>query len=372
MAMDLAQTRTSGIITQIGGDAHCANFGAFATPERNLLFDVRDFDETLRGPWEWDVKRLAASLVLASRDLGLRKRFAERAARMAVATYHEKMAGLSKLSTLDAWYSRVDANVMLERAGSSAIRKRRRTYIEGTGRRTIQKAYDNMTEVVDGTRRFVDDSPLIYHPDDPSDIFDIDALFESYRESIGDDVRMLFDRYRLVDWVVKVVGVGSVGTRCAAALFLADDDDPLVLQIKEAGPSALEAYLEPSPFANHGQRVVAGQRIMQAASDLFLGWANTGERDYYVRQLRDMKGVPNLEGMDEVQLCEFSEFCGWTLAGAHARGGASANIAGYLGRGYVFDEAIVDFATAYADRVEADHAIFVAAIEAGRLPTREA
>ena len=203
-------------------------------------------------------------------------------------------------------------------------------------------------------------------------IFDIEALFASYRESIGDDVRTLFDRYRLADWVIKIVGVGSVGTRCAAALFLAGDDDPLVLQIKEAGPSVLESYLERSPFENHGQRVVTGQRIMQAASDLFLGFATSAGRDYYVRQLRDMKGVPDLEEMNAEQLREFAEYCGLTLAGAHARGGSSAQIAGYLGRGSVFDEAIAEFACRYAEVVREDFEQLTSAIEAGRLPAREA
>ncbi len=365
MAMDLAGTPTSGILTQIGGDAHCANFGAFATPERNLLFDVRDFDETLRGPWEWDVKRLAASLVLAACELDLSVRSGERAVLAAVETYREKMADLAELSTLDTWYSRVDANEML-------LRKSRRTYVDGSDRRTVQKAYEDMTEIVDGERRFVEESPLVFHTPQSDRIFDIEALFASYRECIGDDVRMLFDRYRLADWVIKVVGVGSVGTRCAAVLFLADENDPLVLQVKEAGPSVLESYLEPSPFDNHGQRVVAGQRIMQAASDLFLGWATAGGRDYYVRQLRDMKGVPDLEEMDAERLREFAEYCGLTLAGAHARGGSSAQISGYLGRGSVFDEAIAEFALAYADVVRGDFERLTSAIAEGRLPAREA
>ena len=371
MAFDLSQTPVTGIEVQLGGDAHCANFGAFASPERNLIFDVRDFDETLRGPWEWDVKRLAASFVLASRESDASDSAAERAVRRAIASYREKMHEFAEMSTLDVWYSRVDVRLMLSHAGSNTIRKRRRTYVDGIGRRTIRKAYDDMTEPVGDSRRFIDEPPLVYHAAPGDDFFDVAAVFASYRETLAPDVRALFDRYRMVDWVVKVVGVGSVGTRCAAALFLADDDDPLILQIKEAGASVHERYLAPSPFGNHGERVVVGQRTMQAASDIFLGWTRSNGRDFYVRQLRDMKGVPDLEEMADVQRAEFAAFCGWTLAGAHARSGHAAQIAGYLGRGEVFDEALVAFSIAYADRAQADHDLLLRAIDAGRIVTRE-
>ncbi len=373
MALDLARTPESGILVQISGDAHCANFGAFATPERNVIFDVRDFDETLRGPWEWDLKRLCASLVLAARDIDAAKATAEIAAANAARAYRDRMLELARLSTLDTWYARVDVREILESAGSDAIRKRRRTYVDGIERRTIQKAYDDMTELVDGRRRFVDEPPIVYHATAGDDrFFDVDELFTRYRDSLPADVASLFDRFRLVDWVVKVVGVGSVGTRCAAALFLATDDDPLILQIKEAGPSVIEEYRAPSPFATHGERVVAGQRTMQAASDLFLGWTSQGGRDYYVRQLRDMKGVPDLEDMGDDQLTDFARFCGRTLAGAHGRSGNAAAIAGYLGKSDVFDLALVEFAIAYADRATEDHRTFVEAIAAGRVETKEA
>ncbi|MDQ2857579.1 MAG: DUF2252 domain-containing protein [Candidatus Eremiobacteraeota bacterium] len=372
MARDLAATPVSGIMVQLSGDAHCANFGAFATPERNVIFEVRDFDETLLGPWEWDLKRLVVSLILASRDTGGDAAAQRRAARYAVETYANKMKSFAEMSTLDVWYARVDVRLMLDKAGNDAIRKRRRTYVDGIGRRTIRKAYDDMTEAVGTSRRFVDEPPLVYHlSDDDGEFFDVDAIFAAYRESMGPDVRLLFDRYKLVDWVVKVVGVGSVGTRCAAALFLADEDDPLILQIKEAGPSVLEEYLSPSPFSNHGERVVAGQRTMQAASDIFLGWTESNGRHYYVRQLRDMKGVPDLEDMGDTHLAEFARFCGWTLAGAHARSGHAAQIAGYLGTGPAFAKATVRFASAYADVVEKDHAALLAAIADGRIVTRE-
>jgi uncharacterized protein (DUF2252 family) len=372
MAHDLAATPITGIEVQLCGDAHCANFGAFATPERNLIFDVRDFDETLRGPWEWDLKRLAASLVLATREIGGNASAQERSVRNAVATYRTQMRKFAKMSTLDVWYSRIDVKTILEAAGPGAIRKRRRTYVDGVGRRTIKKAFDDMTEAAGTSRRFVDEPPLVYHPEKLDAFFDIEAVVSSFRESMSADVRALFGRYRLVDWVVKVVGVGSVGTRCAAALFLADDDDPLILQIKEAGASVLEAYVGPSGFSNHGERVVAGQRTMQAASDIFLGWTRAGDRDYYVRQLRDMKGVPDLEDMGDEHLSEFAGFCGWTLAAAHARGGHAAKIAGYLGRGTSFDDAVVTFAHAYADRVEEDHGLLVAAIADGTLESKAA
>jgi uncharacterized protein (DUF2252 family) len=348
------------------------NFGAFATPERNLIFDVRDFDETLRGPWEWDVKRLAASLVLATRDNNGSRSSEERSVRNAVRSYRERMHEFAVMSTLDVWYSRVDGRSILEASGPSAIRRRRRTYVEGIGRRTIQKAFDDMTEVVGTSRRFVDEHPLVYHPEEIDAFFDITAVLRNYRKSLNADVRSLFDRYRFVDWVVRVVWVGSVGTRCAAALFLADDDDPLILQLKEAGPSVLED-LEPSPFRNHGERAVSGQRTMQAASDIFLGWTRSAEgRDYYVRQLRDMKGLPDLEDMGGNDLTEFAGFCGATLAAAHARGGHAAQNAGYLGKGNSFDEALVGFAYAYADRVSQDHAVLLSAIESGQLSSKEA
>jgi uncharacterized protein (DUF2252 family) len=368
MAFDLAETPVSGFTVQLSGDAHCANFGAFATPERNLIFDVRDFDETLVGPWEWDLKRLAASLVLASRDVDGDEQAASSAVANAVRTYRDSMQRFAEMSTLDTWYSRVDVREILALAGSKTLRKERRTYVEGIGRRTIQKAFDDMTEVVDGRRRFVDEPPIVYHVAESEDkFFDVERLFANYRESLTPDVCALFDRYELTDWVVKVVGVGSVGTRCGAALFLADDDDPLILQVKEAGPSVLEAYRGPSDTQTHGMRVVAGQRTMQAASDLFLGWASDRDREYYVRQLRDMKGVPDLEDMGDHQLAEFARFCGRTLAGAHARSGTAAQIAGYLGTNDSFEEAIVTFSHAYADRVTEDHRLFAAAIESGRV-----
>jgi uncharacterized protein (DUF2252 family) len=368
MAFDLASTPVSGFTVQLSGDAHCANFGAYATPERNLIFDVRDFDETLAGPWEWDLKRLTASLVLASRDVDGDEKAASAAVANAVRTYQESMQRFAEMSTLDTWYSRVDVREILALAGSKTLRKERRTYVEGIGRRTIQKAFDDMTEYVDGRRRFVDEPPIVYHVAESEDkFFDVERLFTNYRESLTHDVCALFDRYTLTDWVVKVVGVGSVGTRCGAALFLADDDDPLILQVKEAGPSVLEAYLGPSEKQTHGMRVVAGQRTMQAASDLFLGWASDRDREYYVRQLRDMKGVPDLEDMGDHQLAEFARFCGRTLAGAHARSGTAAQIAGYLGANDSFEEAIVAFSNAYADRVTEDHRLFAAAIESGRV-----
>jgi uncharacterized protein (DUF2252 family) len=371
MAADLAQTPVTGMEVQLSGDAHCANFGAFATPERNTIFDVRDFDETLRGPWEWDVKRLAASLVLANREIGGGRTAQAESVGKAVAAYRRRMHDFASMSTLDIWYSRIDVADILDAAGPRALRKKRRTYVEGVGRRTIQKAFDDMTEEVDGARRFVDEPPLVYHPEAVDAFFDIEAVLANFRRSLGPDIQVLLGRYRLVDWVVKVVGVGSVGTRCAAVLLMADDNDPLILQVKEARASVLEEFLRPSPFSNHAQRVVTGQRTMQAASDIFLGWTHSEGRDYYVRQLRDMKGVPDLEDMGEEHLSEFAAFCGSTLANAHARSGQAAHIAGYLGYGKVFDEAVTRFASAYADRVAEDHGLLVDAIAQGRLEARD-
>ena len=361
MAGDLAHTPVSGLNVQLSGDAHCMNFGGFATPERNLLFDINDFDETMPGPWEWDLKRLVTSIVVAARHNAFSGRDAKVAALAAVQAYRLRMQELAAASALEVWYARLDAAQILDAARSAAIRRRRSRIRDQAATDSVRAAVAKFTHVVDGTRRFVDDPPLLYHTaatDD--DDFDVAEIVATYAWNLPPDVQVLLDRYTLVDAAVKVVGVGSVGTRCAVALFAADDDDAFILQIKEALPSVLSAHLGPSEFENHGERVVRGQRVMQAASDVFLGWALSGTRCFYVRQFRDMKTSADLEAMDAYQLREYAHYCAWALAGAHARSGDAAAIAGYAGKSNTLDKALLAFALAYADQNQRDYERFIA------------
>jgi uncharacterized protein (DUF2252 family) len=369
MAADLADTPRTGIEVQLCGDAHCLNFGGFATPERNLIFDINDFDESLPGPWEWDVKRLAVSLMLAARELKLKDGAAKVVVLAAVRSYRLRMAACATLPALDVWYARIDEDVVVASSADPAARKRRESMAQHARDNTAQHALEKLTEVVDGTRRFRDDPPLLYHPRELADgRLDMQALFDGYAASLRPDVRELFGRYRLIDAVIKVVGVGSVGTRCGVALFQADGDDSLLLQVKEATASVLERHLAPSVCANHGERVVRGQRIMQSASDVLLGWASLAGRDFYVRQFRDMKGSADIDVMDGDQLREYGEFCAWALANAHARSGDPVAIAGYLGKGDTFDKALVAFSEQYADQSESDYARFVEAVKSDKIP----
>ena len=372
MAADLSTTTSSGLTVQACGDAHLQNFGLFASPERILLFDVNDFDETLPGPWEWDVKRLAASIVLAARHIGLSESTASSAVLVALGSYRERMAELAEMSQLDIWYSRVDASSILEQLDGATKRAGERIAAKAR-RRTTTQALSRLTAVIDGRRRFVDDPPIIEHRNDLQSIDQLRALIDEYRQTLAADRRFLFERFELVDTARKVVGVGSVGTHCHVALCSADrvDDDPLILQVKEATASVLEQYLQPSAFANAGERVVVGQRLMQAASDLFLGWTSFGDRHYYVRQLRDMKGSFDLEAARPSGLEAYVKACGWTLARAHARSGDPVAISAYLGRGDSFDRASVLFAHSYADQAERDHAVLRAAIDQGRIEAEE-
>src|SRR5689334_19758592 len=372
MAADLAQQATTGIEVQGCGDCHLFNFGLFATPERNVVFGLNDFDETLPAPWEWDVKRLATSVVVAGRDVELDERSCRTAAEAAVRSYREHLWQFVDASPLSIWYDRIDAAVELERAPDEKARRARTALLEKAQRRVGEQLYPKITETSDAGRRIVDQPPLVFHPTQE----DFDELVREflalYRESLPHDRRVLFDRYRLDDVAVKVVGVGSVGTRCFVALFSTADGHPLLLQIKEALPSILEPYWRPSTFANNGQRVVVGQRLMQPASDIFLGWG-TGRagRDFYVRQLRDMKLSVTLMRGEATQLRRYSEYCGWALARAHANTGDAAAIAGYLGRNDRFDKALGRFAAASADQNERDHATLVEAVKSGRIEAIE-
>jgi len=373
MANDLASTPTSGIHAQLCGDAHLLNFGAYASPERALLFDVNDFDETLPGPWEWDIKRLAASFVVAGRDNGFDAADCREAAQASVASYRQRMAQFSEMGELEVWYSRVGAEEvsgLLSDAKKKTTKKPNKALRIARGHDSLQ-ALSKLTRVVDGRRMINDDPPLLVRLPDGDDIrAQVYAILESYKRTLQDDRRHLLDRHRFVDTARKVVGVGSVGTRAYVVLLEGrDEDDPLFLQVKEAGASVLENYVKSNTYEHHGHRVVAGQRLMQAASDIFLGWfRGTGGRDFYWRQLKDMKGSANVESMSPDELVLYGGLCGWTLARAHARSGDRAQIAGYLGKGERFDRAIAEFAQAYADQTERDHAALCAAVKSGRLP----
>ena len=372
MASDLATTPSTGLRVQACGDCHVGNFGGFGSPERRLVFDINDFDETLPAPWEWDVKRLAASVVLASRELGMNERRCGDAARGAVESYREHMRDYAGMRALEVWYSHLDAEILIEEAQTRAAKKRWRHVEKVAKHATADHFLPRITEVENGRRRIVDRPPLVYHPPQISTISKhVREMFERYRRTLPEERRVILDRYQIVDVARKVVGVGSVGTRCDVALLMAGKHDPLFLQFKEACPSVLEAYAGKSRYENQGERVVTGQRMLQSATDVFLGWTRDDDgRDYYFRQLRDMRMKIDLSVMSRQDWFEYVELCGWALARAHARTGDAARIAGYLGKSGAFDKAIEEFAVAYADQTERDHAALVKAIRARRLPAR--
>jgi len=374
MAADLAHTPNSGINIQICGDCHLLNFGGFATPERNQIFDIHDFDETARGPWEWDLKRLAASIVVAGRHIGLEESDSVRAARGAARAYRERMAEYSHMRVLDVWYDKIDLARVRQEAPNEETRERVKKRIEkARARSAVEHEFPRLVEQHGTTARIKDNPPLIYHLPTAREEAEysgaLDRATADYRESLAENHRVLFDRFRYCDMAIKVVGVGSVGTMCMVALFMASDEDPLFLQIKEAKASVLEPYVGKSPYKNHGQRVVAGRRLMQAASDIFLGYTRgrIQGRDFYVRQLHDMKIKVLLEALEPDVFRAYSKLCGRGLARAHARSGDVAVISGYMGSSSVFDEAMVEFAVAYADQTERDYKAFIRAIREGRL-----
>ncbi|MEN9224212.1 MAG: DUF2252 domain-containing protein [Thermostichus sp. DRC_bins_24] len=372
MAADLAHTPTTGLKVQSCGDCHLLNFGGFATPERNLIFDLNDFDETLMAPWEWDVKRLVTSFILAGRALQLSDQDSSEAAMAAARAYRLAMAQYSQMSTLKVWYARLDAHLLIEHAPDEETRNHWEKMAVRAFNRTLDQAVSQLTAVVDGQRRFIDNPPLLYHLPNQAEYFEqISLLFEQYRDTLQVDRQFLLDRYRLVDVALKVVGVGSVGTHCGVALLQDSDDEPLLLQYKEARPSVLEPYAGKSPYLHEGQRIVSGQRLMQAASDIFLGWTTHVQgQDFYFRQLKDMKTAIKLKGMSARSLEDYAEICGSALARAHARTGDSALISGYLGKSHAFDQAVTDFAVAYAYQVEQDHQRLVEAVQSGQLEAR--
>jgi uncharacterized protein (DUF2252 family) len=369
MSADLAFTPVTGIRVQACGDCHVANFGGFGTPERRLVFDINDFDETLPAPWEWDVKRLATSIVLAMRDAGAGDRRSSDAARAAVESYREHMREYAEMTALEVWYSYLSAERFIEDAETPAARKRWRKRVDKAMQNSSGREFPKIAKVRDGRARIVDRRPLIYHSSEIATIGKrVRRMFHGYRATLAEECRLVLDRYRITDVARKVVGIGSVGTRCAVVLLMAGAHDPLLLQVKEARASVLGPYASKSRYRNEGERVVTGQRMLQSASDVFLGWASDGQgHDFYFRQLRDMRMKIDVEGMARQDWFEYVQLCGWVLARAHARTGDPARIAGYLGKTSAFDEAIAKFAVAYADQTERDYASFVKAIRAGKI-----
>jgi uncharacterized protein (DUF2252 family) len=375
MAADLAHTPNSGLRVQACGDAHLMNFGGFATPERNVIFDINDLDETLPAPWEWDLKRLTASVVVAGRHLRLRENESLRAAGATVQAYREQMADYAFMKALDVWYDRIDLESLLDRMAkgqSEEARERGQERLEKARTRSVaEHAFPKLVEHHGASPLIKDNPPLIFHPSEeqaPGYRSRYTEALALYRESLPEHVRVLFDRFHFFDLAVKVVGVGSVGTWCGIGLFMAADDDPLFLQIKEARASVLEPYAGKSLHANHGQRVIAGQRLMQSASDIFLGWTlGVNQRHFYIRQLRDMKLSAIIEDWDDNLLRAYSKMCAVALARAHARSGNAAMISGYMGSSETFDDAICEFAVEYADQTQRDHRAFVKAVREGRV-----
>jgi uncharacterized protein (DUF2252 family) len=377
MAADLATTPVSGLRVQACGDAHLSNFGAFAAPDRRLVFDLNDFDESLSGPWEWDVKRLAASFAIAGRESGFKRKERATAVLEAARSYRDSMRAFASQSNLEVWYARLDVeSVMGEIEAEPKLGKQ--------VRKGVAKALEKLTHVVDGELRILADPPLIVPAEElmpASESRDLEEVLlevlRSYRASLPGDRQHLLDGYRFRHLARKVVGVGSVGTRAWIVLLTgADDSDPLFLQAKEAEASVLEPYAGTSRYKNHGRRVVEGQRLMQAASDIFLGWCpavglDGAERDFYVRQLWDWKRSVEVARLSPHGLELYARMCGWTLARAHARSGDRIAIAAYLGGSDAFDRAIAEFSESYADQSERDHAALVTAIDDGRVAAEE-
>jgi uncharacterized protein (DUF2252 family) len=369
MASDLAGTPATGLRVQACGDCHLMNFGGFATPERNVIFDINDFDETLPAPWEWDIKRLVASFVLAARSLGLSDAKARDVAATCARSYRKRVAEYAQMHPLDVWYVRVSAeDVMnlLPPSGRARVQARIDKAMKQLG---SEVDFPVLAGMVGGRLGIRDTPPLIYHPDvtrEPDFQERLDQVMAAYAETLPQERRVLLDEYETVDAAIKVVGVGSVGRRCWIALKMSASNQPLFLQCKEAVASVLEPYAGKSEFPHHGQRVVMGQRLSQPASDLFLGWT-TGKdgTHYYVRQLRDAKIKPLVDTFDEEALMFYAKACGWVLARAHSKAGEAAGIAGYLGSSGVFDEAMGDFGLAYADQAERDHSALKAAVRRG-------
>jgi uncharacterized protein (DUF2252 family) len=387
MAADLADSARTGLHVQLCGDAHLSNFGVFSAPDRRLTFSVNDFDETLPGPFEWDVKRLVASFAVAGRDRGLDDKQREKVNLVASRSYRAAMRELAEMRSLDLWYSRMDVEEMTTRLAALVNKAEQKQYHRNVAKaraKDSMRAFNKLTRIVDGQPRIVGEPPLIVpiqdlFTDDHADQLEaaIRSTLEQYRSTLATDRRRLLDRFQFVDAARKVVGVGSVGTRAWILLMVGNDEiDPLFLQLKEAEASVLEPFLGKSEFAEHGQRVVEGQRLMQSTSDILLGWHQIDgldgvTRDYYIRQLWDGKGSALVETMGPRQLAAYAEMCGWTLARAHARSGDAVAISSYLGNSDRFDLAMAAFAESYADQNERDYAALKAAVKDGRVTAQE-
>jgi Uncharacterized protein conserved in bacteria (DUF2252) len=386
MASDLADTPVTGLAVQACGDAHLSNFGIYGSPERRLAFDVNDFDETLPGPWEWDVKRLAASLEVAARGNGFTAKQRRGIVMNAVAQYREAMRGFAGMSNLEVWYARGDVEQLRAQFESTLSDRQRKRLDRGVAKamtRDNLQTLGKLCRVADDRIRLLSDPPVLV-PVDELDLGDKDraaveaalpAMIKGYGRTLDSDRRYLLEQYEFCDIALKVVGVGSVGTRCWVVLMLGrDGSDPLFLQVKEAEPSVLSRFAGARAYWNQGQRVVAGQRLMQATSDLFLGWQHAAAglldnrpRDFYIRQLRDWKFSADIDLMLPDDLRKYGALCGWTLARAHARSGDRIAIAAYLGGSDVFDQAVTEFAATYADQTERDHQSLIDAVATGRI-----
>jgi uncharacterized protein (DUF2252 family) len=377
MAADLRATPVSGLMVQACGDAHLANFGLYASPERRLVFDLNDFDETLEGPWEWDVKRLAASFTIAARHNQLDREASREATRRVVQSYREAMKEFAGWPMIDIWYSLVDESDFVGYADLKRTEKRAKKTIAKAKTKDSHQALDRLAEEVDGKYRIKSDPPLLlpFRELSQEQLGGVNEnvireAYEAYVAGVSPDCRVLLKNFQPVDAGLKVVGVGSVGTRCWILLLEGRDrSDPLFLQMKEATHSVLAEYLQPSPYENHGRRVVEGQRLMQTANDIFLGWTHTPEtgHEFYWRQLRDWKGSVDIESLEAADLHSYARLCAWTLARAHARSGDAVAIAGYLGSSDTFDQALSEFAERYADQNERDYEAFLEEIRSGRL-----
>lgn len=371
MASDLSRTPDSGITVQACGDCHLMNFGAFATPERRIIFDINDFDETYPAPWEWDLKRLATSFVIASQHNGHKPADCKAAAAAVVLHYAEKLRELAKQPTLNAWYSYLDYEALIEMTEDAELKLRRKRVLQKALAHDASAEFVKLADGNGGLPRIKDAPPLIFHPDDWQGTGFAKVVAENldrYRKSLSAERRILLDRYQLSDVAIKVVGVGSVGTLCAVALLFAAEDDPLFLQVKEARESVLAPYVKQQAFATNGERVVFGQRLMQASSDVFLGHTvGASGMHFYVRQLRDVKVKPLVEIFNPQNMRGFARNTGWALARAHARSGDPALIAGYIGKGETFAKAIATFAVQYAEQNHRDHAALLQAVRSSRL-----
>lgn len=368
MAHDLASMPRTELVTQLCGDCHLSNFGIFATPERNIIFDLNDFDETLPGSFEWDIKRLAASFVIAAEDNGFSKSVAEKSVRILAKTYREKMEEFSQMNTLDVWYHRIDWEHLVESLHKPGNKKSSIANLDKLKeKRSHRGALAKLTEIVDGERRIRDNPPLIFHPDK----FTLDVIkttLDSYSKTLWQSRRRVLERYRFVDAAVKVVGIGSVGVLATVMLLHGEggDDDYIFLQLKQALPSVFEWHVGKCEFAHPGERIVSGQRMLQAASDMFLGWASGPVRDFYVRQLMDVKSSVAVDELDSQSFQQYAKVCAYALARAHARTGDPVQLFGYLGRSESFDEALTKFAISYAKQNEKDYESLLKAIKTGK------